>query len=162
MKPEIYRASPMLGPVLGGMLAVIYLLMYFVLPRIASDLDGWGTGAVVAFVGSWIAVTGIAALIGMREVLRVDENGIVSRGRRMTWAEIAEVSREDRVINYVGYNSATGVTPRRTQHDLVIFVPKAEGKDAIEVNAALMNMGANALAERMRGFLAEYGTQPAQ
>ena len=158
MEPETYRASPILGPVIGGMLGVIYLVMYFGIPLIASDMpDGFGVGGAVAFIVSWIAVTAIAALIGMRVVLRVNEYGIESRGRKLAWSDIASIERENRTVVTQGYNSASGITTRRTQHDLVIFHPKAENAPTVEINAALMKSGADVLAEKMRRYLASYG-----
>ena len=158
MTPEIHRASVLLGPIVGALLGIIFLAMFFGLPLVVSDLpNGFGIGGVVAFSVTWVMVTAIMTLIGMRVVLRVDDRGVTSGGRTLAWADIATVERENRIVTTQGYNSATGITTRRTQHDLVIFRPKASGVPPIEINAALMKMGADGLAARMREFHETYG-----
>lgn len=157
MEPETFRASPLLGPVIGGMLGVIYLFIIGLPMLTETASDDFGTGVIIIFGVTWGLVTLLFTAIGMRIVLRVDETGVTVRGRKLAWRDIASIEREDRVIGYTGYNSSTGITQRQTRHDLVIFKPKLSGVHALQINAALMNSGADALAERMRAHLERFG-----
>ncbi len=140
------------------MLGVIYLVIIGLPMLTESGSDDFEKDSIVIFAVTWVIATLLFTIVGMRIVLRVDETGITARGRKMAWEDIASIEREDRVVRYSGYNSSTGLTQRKTQQDLVIFSPKDSDVPALKINAALMSSGADALAERMRGHLATYGT----
>ena len=156
MKPLVFRSSVQLGPVFGAMTGAALLFLVYVVPLIASDLrDGFSSDAKAIMLIIWGGLTAFATFMGMRVVLRVDDSGVQGQGRHMAWTDIASIDRQDREIGYTGYNSATGVTSRKTQHDLVVFRHKDPTAPGIEVNAALMPQGADALADQVRAILAD-------